>query len=343
MSVSKVNPQEISNQILEIFRKNSNTRSGRMDTLGQISELAKGIINNLNNIDDSVYEITDELEDFNEEYELLMNEIESTNFEIEKNSKSSTALDSEILDLEQKEKEGTITEVEAERLNYLRAELQSVVEKSSSLSGNLDKLTSSSSSIASKMSNYSEKLEDITSSMADYKEAGTEIKESANKYGKKNMNVEKAMERNESSWWGNAAKYGGIAAIGGAGLATGGYFIAAPVASTIAIPGAVVGLGTGIGLGTLFGQGKQMQKYLDKAGYTEVGDNSQVFYDAVNHDYIAEYDVLEQKGGNQIGGKMRKATAKTFSYGKTIEVASLDIEQKAEQAKSKIKNENTDA
>ena len=95
MSVPKINPQEISNQILEIFRKNSNTRSGRMDTLGQISELAKGIINNLNNIDDSVYEITDELEDFNEEYELLMNEIESTNFEIEKNSKSSTALDSE--------------------------------------------------------------------------------------------------------------------------------------------------------------------------------------------------------------------------------------------------------
>lgn len=316
MSVPQINSNDISNQILNIFRANSNNRSGRIDTLDQISVLAKGIIDSLNTIDDSVAAITSDLENFNEEYESLMLEIERTNSEIENYSNSSDALDSEIEYLEEKEKDGSITKEEAEELNSLRAEQQAFLEKSNSANKNLGNLTNSTNSMTSKMSSYSEELENITSTMEEYQNAGTVIKDSANKYGKKNMNCEKAMERNESSWWGNAAKYGGIAAIGSAG--------------------GPLGTGAGIGLGLLFGQGKQMEKYLDKAGYTEIGDNSQVFYDAVNHDYIAEYDILEKKGGNQIGGKMRKATAKTFSYGKTIEVASQNIEQIAEQAKSKI-------
>ena len=324
MSVSKINPQDISNQILEIFRNNSNSRRGRIDTLNQISDLAKGIIDNLNSVDDSVYEIIDELEDFNEEYGLLINQIASTNSEIDENSKTSSALDTEILELEQKEEKGVITDNEAERLNNLRAQQQQVQEDSGSLTDSLDELSSSFGSVKSKIFASSTKLEDITDVMDDYKEAGVEIKESANKYGKKNMNCEKVMERKESSFWGNVAKYGGMATAG---------------ALAFGATGAVVGA---IG-GARLGQGQQMEKYLDRAGYTEVGDNSQVFYDAVNHDYIAEYDVLEKKGGNKIVGKMRKATAKTYSYGKTIEVASADIEQKAEQAKPKIKNENGEA
>lgn len=355
MSTLKINSAEISNQILSIFRTNSNTRSGRMNTLDQIAELAKGIIDNLNNIDDTVYEITEELDGFNEEYGSLMFEIEKANSEIENYSNSSSALDSEILSLEDKEKDGTITEDESERLNSLRAEQQTYQEKSNTINKKLGKLTNSSDSISSKISDYTEELDDISSTMEEYQKAGTVIKESANKYGKKNMNCEKAMERNESSWWGNAAKYGGIAAIGGAAVASGGLFAGGAIGVAVAgesllagiagfttgatvgaATGGFLGTGVGIGLGSLFGQGKQMADYLDKAGYTEIGDNSQVFYDSINHDYIAEYDAIEKKGGNQIQGKMRKATAKTYSYGKTIEVASQNIEQIAEQAKSKI-------
>ena len=176
------------------------------------------------------------------------------------------------------------------------------------------------------------------------------------------MNVEKAMDRNESSWWGNAAKYGGMAIIGGAAVASGGMFAGAAIGGAIAAgstftglggvavgaavgvaSGALIGVGSGAGLGSLFGQGKQMQNYIDKAGYTEIGNNSQVFYDAINHDYIAEYDVLEKKGGNQIQGKMRNATAKTYSYGKTIEVASQNIEKTADEAKLKINEQNDNA
>lgn len=364
MSVPHVNSADISNQVLEIFRKNSNTRSGRIDTLDQISDLAKGIIGNLNDIDDSVYEITDELDNCNEEFDRLMQEIDKANSEVESYTITDNALNSEIVTLEQKEEDGTITEEEKERLKSLREQQYQNQKKSNSATGNLNKLTKSSDAISSKISGFSEELDDVTSAMEEYKNAGTLIKESANKYGKKNMNCEKVMDRNESSWWGNAAKYGGMAAIGGATVATGGIFAGAAIGGAAATAagitgfkalgmvatgayigtatGAVVGIGSGIGLGSLFGQGRQMQKYLDRAGYTEIGDNSQVFYDAVNHDYIAEYDALEKKGGNQIQGKMRKATAKTFSYGKTIEVASQNVEQVAEQAKSKIKYNNDD-
>lgn len=302
MSIPQINSSDISNQILNIFKGNSNNRKGRIETLNQISDLAKGIIDNLNNIDDSVAEIMGDLENFNEEYESLMLEIEETNYEFEKYSNSSESLEHEIAALEEKEKNGSITEEEVEKLNSLRAEQQVYLDKSNSVNKNLAELTNSSNSMTSKMTNYSEELENISTTMEEYQKAGTVIKESANKYGKKNMNCEKAMDRNESSWWGNAAKYS----------LAGGVFSG------------------------FFGQGKQTQKYLDKAGYEEIGNNSQVFYDAENHDYIAEYDVLEKKGGNQIGGKMRKATAKTFSYGKTIEVASQNIEQNAKQTKSKL-------
>ena len=359
MSVPHVNSADISNQVLEIFRKNSNTRSGRIDTLDQISDLAKGIIGNLNDIDDSVYEITDELDNCNEEFERLMQEIDKANSEVESYTITDNALNSEIVTLEQKEEDGTITEEEKERLNSLRVQQYQNQKKSNSATGNLNKLTKSSDAISSKISGFSEELDDVTSAMEEYKNAGTIIKESANKYGKKNMNCEKVMERNESSWWGNAAKYGGMVAIGGVAVATGGAFAGIAIGSAVSTSflglgealigaaigtgaGTVIGLGSGIGLSSLFGQGRQMQKYLDRAGYTEIGNNSQVFYDDVNHDYIAEYDALEKKGGNQIQGKMRKATAKTFSYGKTIEVASQNVEQVAEQAKLKIKK-NDDA
>lgn len=350
MSVPNVNSSDISNQILEIFRSNSNNRKGRIETLNQISDLAKGLIDDLNNIDDSIYEITDEIESCYEEYDKLMQDIEDANSEIEKCTNSSDAVGYEITKLEEKEQEGTITETEAQRLKELRERQQSYQEKSASVSGTLGSLTKSSDAITSKITGFSDDLEDVTSAMEEYQKAGTTIKDSANKYGKKNMNVEKAMDRNESSWWGNAAKYGGMAIIGGAGLAVGGLNTAVAIAGTGLVNGLVggaiggtAGIGTGIGLGSLFGQGKQMQNYIDKAGYTEIGNNSQVFYDAINHDYIAEYDVLEKKGGNQIQGKMRKATAKTYSYGKTIEVASQNIEKTADEVKLKINEQNDNA
>jgi hypothetical protein len=50
------------------------------------------------------------------------------------------------------------------------------------------------------------------------------------------------------------------------------------------------------------------------------------------------HHIIEAKGGNQIGGKLRKATAKTYSYGDTIEFASGDIKKKADETKGKLES-----
>ena len=149
--------------------------------------------------------------------------------------------------------------------------------------------------LSAKRGSYVAELTDTIDAMDEYTQVGGVIRDAAKSVGRSNMDVEDALERNETSWW-NQGKSG------------------------------------------FLGAGKsKTEKYLERTGYEEM-DDGMTYYDGVDNEYVAKYDVIEAKGGNQIGGKLRKATAKTYSYGDTIEFASGEIKKKAEDTKGKLES-----
>ncbi len=86
--------------------------------------------------------------------------------------------------------------------------------------------------------------------------------------------------------------------------------------------------------------GKKTENYVKMLDYETLdgaeGKEAMTYEDTVDNEFVAKYDVIEAKGGRQINGKMRKATAKAYSYGQTIEDASAQVKQKAENAKNNI-------
>ncbi|MCQ2740247.1 MAG: hypothetical protein MJ237_08505 [bacterium] len=78
---------------------------------------------------------------------------------------------------------------------------------------------------------------------------------------------------------------------------------------------------------------KQMDNFTDKMDYNEVDASSSTYYDAIDHEYMTQFDVIEAKGKNTVQGPLRKATVQVSSYGKTLNFASGDVKNKAEQAK----------
>lgn len=86
--------------------------------------------------------------------------------------------------------------------------------------------------------------------------------------------------------------------------------------------------------------GKKTENYVTMLDYETLNGaeekGAMTYEDTVGNKFVAKYDVIEAKGGRQINGKMRKETAKAYSYGQTIEDASAQVKQKAENAKNNI-------
>jgi len=404
-------------------------RKERLELLDQIAEKGKELLDDLNSTDKNVCEIIEDIDNAYEEMLKWQEDVATAEGEVEDSQKSLDDLYKELNPLTQKEANGTLTDAEKVRLKELRAVVAAKEKDCANKGYTLDSL-GDGSSFSNILENDFAMLDELTADMEGYAAAGEAIKASANKFGKANMNCEKAMDRNEKSWFAAALGLGGKnnaatgaiagtatgavamgtgAAIGatyGAFGATVGSFAAASasgiaiglaggaagtvgvgavaigsttaavaVGSTVGATAAAAGASAGLlgSAGALAGAGaacatvpvigwaagaalavaagaiainetayNKFNKYLERMDYTEVGDNSQTFYDSIDHEYVAEYDVLEGKGGNQIGGKMRKATAKVFSYGKTITTAANEIAKKPDAVQAKKTVEEND-
>ena len=183
-------------------------------------------------------------------------------------------------------------------------ELFSLQSDTSVLNKNINNINDKLTDSFYKIDGYNDTLDDTAELMEGYQKAGEEIKNSANKYGKKNMNCERAMERNEKNWLGNAF-------------------------SIVHDP---VGSATGESLTPetmiISNQKTQMDSYTDRKGLDEV--SNQTFYNSSSHEFVSEFDAMDDKGGNEIEGKLRRATAKVYSRGKTSSDSSNIVKKKTE-------------
>lgn len=358
MSIENVNGKDIESKLHNIFMNHDTTRSGKMETLNEISELGKELLADLNTMDSNIYEISEDCDNAFEEAVKKKQEVEDAKDEQDEYYMEILKIDEEIAAFEDRLNNGEeLSESEQKRLDDLYTKRGNLQYNADSMNSKLSNLNYDMSSAMGKVGNYNNLLNGIISKMPGYKEAGEKIKDSANEYGKKNMNCEKAMERNETSWWNFFSVKGGVHAEVGAVVGAGaGYIGGAAAGAAIGaacgtvfpglgnIIGAAIGCVAGLILGAVGGgfggaaigsnSKTQMEKYTEQAGLTEVAD--QTFYDEETHEFITEYDALEAKGGNQIQGKLRKATAKVYSVGKTISSSSDVVKNKAEDQKKDL-------
>ena len=250
------------------------------------------MINNLNDGNKVIYEIDEEIDDITEQYNAMLNDIENYESEILDAEDEIEAVTAQIEELESKDP-AELTEDEREELSVLYQYLDEQTVRSDDANKNIGEAENGIEGLSAKRGSYVAELTDTIDAMDEYTEAGKELKNSATSVGRGGMDVEKAMERNETSWW---------------------NFFSVDI-----------------------NQKTQAEKYLERTGYEEM-DDGMTYYDGIDNEYVAKYDVIEAKGGNQIGGKLRKATAKTYSYGDTIEFASGDIKKKAEDTKGKLES-----
>ncbi|MCQ2743635.1 MAG: hypothetical protein MJ230_02405 [bacterium] len=284
MAVNNVNANEVASEIRTIFKDNKKKK----DVLNKIAELGENVLNNLNSMDKTVYEIVEDYEVCYNEFQEAQEKLEQAETDYNDISGNIDGTNERIAELEEKMNNGELTADEKEELKNLYNMLNALNSDSQNSNKLLGTLQSTIYSNGNKLQTYNGQLDNIVSQMQDYSEAGTVIKDSANKYGKKNMKCERAMERNETSWW--------------------NFFNIKTDGKT------------------------QLDRYTNKAGLTEI--TNQTFYDDESHEFITEYEALEKKGKNQIGGKKRKGTAKVYSYGKTIESASKILKMKADAVKN---------
>lgn len=287
MAIQKITANDIKTQIHHIIESKGGERKDRIEALDEISNIGKNLINNLNDGNKVIYEIDEEIDDITEQYNAMLNDIKNYESEILDAEDEIEAVTAQIEELESKDP-AELTEDEREELSVLYQYLDEQTARSDDANRNIGEAENGIEGLSAKRGSYVAELTDTIDAMDEYTEAGKEIKNSATSVGR-DMDVEKALERNETSWW-NASE------------------------SMI----------------SFFDLGKsKTEKYLERTGYKEM-DDGMTYYDGVDNEYVAKYDVIEAKGGNQIGGKLRKATAKTYSYGDTIEFASGEIKKKAE-------------
>ena len=304
MAIQKITANDIKTQIHHIIESKGGKRKGRIEALDEISNIGKNLINNLNDGNKVIYEIDEEIDDITEQYNAMLNDIENYDSERLDAEDEIEAVTAQIEELESKDP-AELTEDEREELSVLYQYLDEQTARSDDANKNIGEAENGIEGLSAKRGSYVAELTDTIDAMDEYTEAGKELKNSATSVGRGGMDVEKALERNESSWWVNADKYGGIFG--------------------------------GVAIGVAVAGGNKTEKYLERTGYEEM-DNGMTYYDGIDNEYVAKYDVIEAKGGNQIGEKLRKATAKTYSYGDTIEFASGDIKKKAEDTKGKLES-----
>ncbi len=149
------------------------------------------------------------------------------------------------------------------------------------------------------MDSYGKLLDDITEKMDGYAEAGDKVKEAASTYGRSDM-----AENLEEGGNSNALKRN--ESMWGRGWLTGA-------------------------------KNNKTQKLVERMGYSGMGDGGSAgdmtYHDDEYGGYHAEYDVMQYG----IGGKLRDLTAKTWSYGKTVNTASNDMKNRAETLDGKRK------
>lgn len=191
--------------------------------------------------------------------------------------------------------EENLTDSEKRELEWLRGQRENYQATAENASGQVDSLTGTSQSTIAKLDGFNEQLGDIADATEEYHAAGEQIQSSAKQYGREAVINGDDLRKQRTSWF-------NFFSIGN-------------------------------------GNGSKYDKYVKASGYEMVGDtvnNTQyTYYDGVEHEFVAEYDVMEQKGGNKIQGALRKSTAKAWSYGQTIQDASNIVNEKAEETKKK--------
>lgn len=292
MAIQKITANDIKTQIHHIIESKGGKRKDRIEALDEISNIGKNLINNLNDGNKVIYEIDEEIDDITEQYNAMLNDIENYESEILDAEDEIEAVTAQIEELESKDP-AELTEDEREELSVLYQYLDEQTARSDDANRNIGEAENGIEGLSAKRGSYVAELTDTIDAMDEYTEAGKELKNSATSVGRGGMDVEKALERNETGWW---------------------NFFSVDI-----------------------NQKTQAEKYLERTGYEEM-DDGMTYYDDIDNEYVAKYDVIEAKGGNQIGGKLRKATAKTYSYGDTIEFASGDIKKKAEDTKGKLES-----
>lgn len=195
--------------------------------------------------------------------------------------------------------EENLTASEKRELEWLRGQKENYETKSTNSGRQIESLRSSSQSTIGRLDGFNEELSDIADATSEYKDAGKAVQNSAKKYGYENLADGHTLKRQRNSWWS--------------------------------------WLGIGVGENSKHGQ------YVKAAGLENVGktvDGTQwTYYDAEDHGFVAEYDVMEAKGGNEVQGKLHHQTVRAFSYGQTIQDASDIVKDKAEDTKKEKKDE----
>ena len=294
MAIQKITANDIKTEIHHIIESKSGKRKDRIEGLNEIANIGKTLINNLNDGNKTIYEIDEEIGDITEQYNAMLADIENYESEILDAEDEIDTVNSQIEELESKDP-AELTDEEREELSMLYQYLEEQTARSDNANRSIGDAENGLEGLSAKRGSYVAELTDTIDVMDEYTQAGGVIRDAAKSVGRSNMDVEDALERNETSWW-------------------------------------------NIGDSGVFGWGKsKTEKYLARTGYEEM-DDGMTYYDGVDNEYVAKYDVIEAKGGNQIGGKLRKATAKTYSYGDTIEFASGEIKKKAEDTRGKLES-----
>lgn len=290
MSISNVNRSEVKKEIDAIYQAKS--AIGRNEVLNGISDMAKELINNLNSMDESVYNISEEYDDLADEISSMQVKYNEAVDEEKELTITLDGINKRIEEIEKKLFAGEeLTQEEKDELRHLYQQRKYRQYDSDTNDGVLSNLSNKLTGSQSRLADDFATLRNIVGKMDGYKEAGDEITKAAETYGNA-VNCKTIMERNETTWW--------------------DFF------------------------GWSEGNGNTLtDKYLANENLIETSDDSGVFYSETAHKFVAEYDVLIAKGGNQIQGESNHAKTKAFSYGTTIETASEIIKDKAQKSLKK--------
>lgn len=307
MSLDNVNGAEMKSFIRKAKQSNDvGSRSGRIDALQQISDLGKELLDALNVQDESMYEIMGEYDSVTNEMEKLQQEYDAQTEKAENYATSLEDIDDRIAELEGKIDGGEeLTEDETRELEWLYKQRGTVADDVDDTNGNIKTLGGDLQSANTKLDGFNQTLVDIEDKMDGYTEAGAELKGAARDIGRSGMvnNFESAGTGNDALKR-NESSWGWADDKGGA---------------------------------------NKTQKGLKRAGYTGMNDGaggkSFTYHDNEGGGYKAQYDA----NAYGIGGKLRDLTARTWSYGQTVETASKDMKQRSEdvQEHKKIKPEES--
>ena len=286
MAIQKITGSEMREKIHSIADAKPGENNKILD---EISDFGKGLINNLNAVDKTIYEIS-------EDYDDCIKQLDNEEHAYDAAIKTQQNVDNEIVyierrieELEKKMENGEeLTENESNELRNLYLLYSDRQYQSESLGKGINSMQNTLGVTSRKIGDYNATLQDAISSMNGYKDAGQEMINASETYGNA-VDCEVIMERNETTWWDffglsdndtNTLKY----------------------------------------------------KYLSSAGYTEIAEDIQVYY-SQTEGFLSEYDMLKNKGGNQMSGEDNHAKCKAFSYGKTLTVASDMIKNRASNIK----------